>query len=140
MLTDDEEKELRAENARLKNELEVERLLRKTMNEMTSAHNSTLVAFYQELKRFVRPQGVFKQTIWFMWKPGEERTYAMTKPPSDEWAALQVKAGFHIVSFMIDVPDPALYNMGTVASVEVPVSEAAPVNEDPREPAPAPGC
>ena len=35
-----------------------------------------------------------KKTIWFMWKDGEERTFAMTSPPSFEWAARQQAAGF----------------------------------------------
>lgn len=58
-----------------------------------------------------------KETIWFMWKPGEKRTFVSTTPPSPEWAEIQKKAGFHIVSFELELPDPAHFNMGTLAKI-----------------------
>jgi hypothetical protein len=67
-----------------------------------------------------------KQTIWFMWKPGEKRTFVSTNPPSPEWAEIQRKDGFYMVSFDLELPDPADISMGTLARV-VPRSLVDPI-------------
>jgi hypothetical protein len=55
------------------------------------------------------------KTIWFMWRPGEERTYAMTVQPDQTWAAIQKRDGFHLISFEVDIPDPTVEaKLGTV--------------------------
>lgn len=59
------------------------------------------------------------KTIWYMWKPGDERTYAMTVQPNEHWAEVQKRDGFHIVSFEVDIPDStAMAKLGTLAVVE----------------------
>jgi hypothetical protein len=58
------------------------------------------------------------KTIWFMWKPGEERTYALTVQPSEFWVALQKREGFNLVSFEIELPDLVDAKLGKVFSVE----------------------
>jgi hypothetical protein len=48
------------------------------------------------------------RTIWFMWKTGEERTYAMTTQPPSAWAEIQRNAGFFLVSINVELPDPSV--------------------------------
>lgn len=45
-----------------------------------------------------------KVTIWYMYKPGEERTYAMTIPPAPEWAEIQKEKGFKLFECLVDIP------------------------------------
>lgn len=54
-----------------------------------------------------------KRTVWYMFKPGEERDYAMTRPPSPDWAVKMDQEGFILVSFEIELPDPAHIQLGT---------------------------
>ena len=56
----------------------------------------------------------YRATIWYMWKPGDERTFAMTIPPAREWAAIQKAAGYNIVSFEIELPDVAQMQLAAV--------------------------
>lgn len=54
-----------------------------------------------------------KKTIWVMWKPGEERVYAMPVQPPEPWATTQKNDGYFIASFDVELPDP------TVSPVQV---------------------
>lgn len=54
-----------------------------------------------------------KRTIWYMYKPGEARDYVTTHPPSPAWVAIQKKDGYVLVSFEVDLPDPAQLQLGT---------------------------
>lgn len=45
------------------------------------------------------------QTIWLMWKPGEERKYVMCVQPPKAWADKQKADGFYIASFLVELPD-----------------------------------
>jgi hypothetical protein len=58
------------------------------------------------------------QTIWLMYKPGEQRKYAMTTQPTKTWADIQKADGFYIASFEVELPDdPANFKLGTVAVI-----------------------
>jgi len=59
-----------------------------------------------------------KKTIWYMQKPGEERDYAMTTPPSREWAEQQAAAGFKLYEIVVDVPTEATIH-GTIEAKAV---------------------
>lgn len=58
-----------------------------------------------------------KRTIWYMYKDGEERAFAMTRPPERNWVALQAADGYVLVSFELELPNPADIQMGTVAVI-----------------------
>lgn len=65
-----------------------------------------------------------KKTIWYMAKPGEERDYAMTKPPNPWWAEECKKQGYVIFSVEVDLPlgwDSADHELkGRIAGRELP--------------------
>lgn len=46
-------------------------------------------------------------TIWYMYKPGDARTYAMTIPPAPEWAEIQAANGFKLFECLVDIPHEA---------------------------------
>lgn len=74
------------------------------------------------------------QTIWLMWRPGEERKYAMCVQPPKAWADIQKANGFYIASFEVELPDdPANFKLGTVAG-NVLVSRELRVEHDPDAP------
>ena len=97
---------LQREVAQLQQELEQAKLTREAVMAAVYASNAEVSKFFKELWHAVRPKpGYFKRTIWFMWKPGEERTYALTRPPTEFWSTLQKREGFRLVSFDIWLPD-----------------------------------
>lgn len=67
-----------------------------------------------------------KKTIYYMHKPGEARDYAMTVPPSIEWAQAQEREGFKLYAVEVDVPT-LLPTHGTLQghAQEVPLTPAA---------------
>ena len=48
------------------------------------------------------------KTVWILWKPGEERVYAMAVQPAEPWATTQKENGFFIASFDVELPDPSV--------------------------------
>lgn len=68
-----------------------------------------------------------KKTIYYMYKPGDARDYAMTTPPSVAWAAAMAVQGFKLFECLVDIPtDIPLAGYG---------DEAAPAEEVPLVPA-----
>lgn len=53
------------------------------------------------------------KTIWVMWKPGEERVYAMAVQPPEPWATRQKSDGYFIASFDVELPDPTVSLVST---------------------------
>jgi hypothetical protein len=47
---------------------------------------------------------VVKKTIYYMYKPGEVRDYAMTTPPSPAWSIAMAKEGFKLFECLVDIP------------------------------------
>ena len=45
-----------------------------------------------------------KAEVWYIAKPGEERTYATTKPPSPHWAESLRKQGYQIMVVQFHLP------------------------------------
>lgn len=73
-----------------------------------------------------------KKTIWYMYKPGDPRDYAMTTPPSESWAEAMHAQGFKLFECLVDIPtDIMLEGYGDEArpSVQVPLVPLA-VQED----------
>ena len=67
-----------------------------------------------------------KKTIYYMYKPGDPRDYAMTTPPSVEWATAMASQGFKLFECLVDIPmDAPLEGYG---------DEAAPAEEVPLAP------
>lgn len=58
-----------------------------------------------------------KRTVWYMYKLGEERDFVSTRPPETEWAKAMHLQGYILVSFEIDLPDPAHLQLGTLAAL-----------------------
>lgn len=44
------------------------------------------------------------KTLWYMYKPGDTRDYAMTTPPSTEWAAAMKVQGFKLFECLVNIP------------------------------------
>lgn len=44
------------------------------------------------------------KTIWYMCKPGDARDYAMTTPPSAEWASAMKAQGFKLFECLVYIP------------------------------------
>lgn len=45
------------------------------------------------------------KTLFYVYKPGEERAYSLVNPPTKAWADLLHAAGFKILEYTLDVPD-----------------------------------
>lgn len=45
-----------------------------------------------------------KKTIYYMYKPGDTRDYAMTTPPSVEWSKVMAAQGFKLFECLVDIP------------------------------------
>lgn len=45
------------------------------------------------------------RTVWYISKRGDERTYATTTPPSEQWAVSLRKQGFKILEVGFRVPE-----------------------------------
>lgn len=141
MAKSEQTKTLEEEVVYLRAELAAARTLHDALLGITKDKNDEIAKFLVAIRdEFMPKPGAYRKTIWFMWKPGEERTYAMTIPPSAEWAAAQHANGFHIVSFVVELPDVASHAKGTVAAIRsehlVSVADDASVEEDPVVPAP----
>jgi hypothetical protein len=126
----EQEQELRNEIDRLKRELEQALLVREAVMEMVKSSNAASTKFFQalwdEAQAAKTKPGFIRHTIWFMWMPGQERTYALTTQPSGIWADIQKKAGYFIASFEIEIPDVANFTTGVQHRVEEPTTSLVP--------------
>lgn len=66
-----------------------------------------------------------RKTLWYMYKPGDARDYAMTTPPSPVWAEAMRKEGFKLFECLVDIPhEVALEGYGDAVpegTTEVPL-------------------
>jgi hypothetical protein len=44
------------------------------------------------------------KTLWYMYKPGDARDYAMAMPPSVEWAKAMASQGFKLFECLVEIP------------------------------------
>lgn len=65
-----------------------------------------------------------KKTLWYMYKPGDTRDYALVSPPSPEWAEAMRKEGFKLFECLVDIPQDEL-----TTHLEGFGDEAAPARE-----------
>jgi len=65
------------------------------------------------------------KTIYYMYKPGDARDYAMTVPPSPEWAKAMAEQGFKLFECLVEIPTDAPlegYGDQVGAATEVPLA------------------
>jgi len=65
------------------------------------------------------------KTIYYMYKPGDTRDYAMTTPPSPEWAKAMAEQGFKLFECLVEIPmDSPLEGYGDQVGpvMEVPLA------------------
>ena len=71
-----------------------------------------------------------KKTLWYMYKPGDTRDYAMTTPPSPEWAEAMAAQGFKLFECLVDIPQDEImlegYGDEAAPAREVPLTVAKP--------------
>jgi hypothetical protein len=115
----DELLRLRLEVPRLQQELAQALILKEAVMQVVQDTNRETAKFFKTLLDEVRPTvGFTRRTIWYMWKPGDPRAFAMTTQPSLEWAEGCKKEGYRLINFDIDVPDAADLRRGTLAQVQ----------------------
>lgn len=100
MASDAELEELRSEVARLKDIVAAKDYVINASADITRKTGEIL----QELVKFALPRNDRKATIWVLWKPTEERLYAMTRQPEPYQMAAFEKDGYRLAVFAISLP------------------------------------